>query len=181
MTSIQYDERKLQELVLYIAAKFDGNETFGRTKLNKLLFFSDFVAYSRIGRPITGARYIHLPFGPCPDTMPKVESAIIGDRRAVQRQLSVGHFEEKRLVALDNANLDVFSASEISIVDEMIDRYWMTTATELSRISHGFVGWDLTGMKEEIPYFTALIPDAPLPISEEDMAEARRRAAALGL
>jgi hypothetical protein len=35
--------------------------------LNKALFYADFKHFQQWGTGITGARYVHLEYGPCPD------------------------------------------------------------------------------------------------------------------
>ena len=42
---------------------------FGRTKLNKILWKSDFEAFSDRGRPVTGRDYQRLEHGPAPKEM----------------------------------------------------------------------------------------------------------------
>jgi hypothetical protein len=44
----QFDEDRFRELVLYIAHKTKDDPTFGRTKLAKVLFSRDFVAYAGV-------------------------------------------------------------------------------------------------------------------------------------
>ena len=63
------DDEKFKELVLYIARKSECDPRFGATKLNKLLFFSDFLAFKRLGSPITGQTYFKLDHGPAPRRM----------------------------------------------------------------------------------------------------------------
>ena len=48
-------ELRLGELALYIAHNSQNDPNFGKTKLVKLLAFTDFVSYERRQRPITGA------------------------------------------------------------------------------------------------------------------------------
>lgn len=48
---------KLRELVLYVCTASEGDESFGSVKLNKLLFYSDFLSYLQHGIPITGQEY----------------------------------------------------------------------------------------------------------------------------
>ncbi len=48
------DEAKLVELILYIADKCENDPHFGKTKLNKILFFSDMLYYGFFGNAITG-------------------------------------------------------------------------------------------------------------------------------
>ena len=57
---------KLQELILYIARRSEDDRHFGANKLNKLLFYSDFLAYAKTGRSFTGAPYERLEHGPAP-------------------------------------------------------------------------------------------------------------------
>src|SRR5687767_3702503 len=60
------DDSKLAELILFIAHRSECDERFGAVKLNKLLFFSDFLAYGRLGSSITGQDYQKLQHGPAP-------------------------------------------------------------------------------------------------------------------
>ena len=59
-------DKKLKELVLYIAQKSEDDPSFGATKLNKILFAADFYFFGQTGRSITGASYVHRGKGPVP-------------------------------------------------------------------------------------------------------------------
>ena len=54
ITMPEYDERKLKELILYVADRCEADPTFGAIKLNKTLFYADFLAFASTGKPITG-------------------------------------------------------------------------------------------------------------------------------
>src|ERR1035438_9553158 len=43
------DDVKLGELIIYISKKSAGDSRFGATKLNKLLYFSDFLSFGNFG------------------------------------------------------------------------------------------------------------------------------------
>src|SRR5437763_14359378 len=58
------NEQKFRELLLYISGKCATDPKFGATKLDKILFYSDFFAYANLGKPITGFAYQKLPTGP---------------------------------------------------------------------------------------------------------------------
>jgi hypothetical protein len=51
MADFRFDKEKFKELVLYLAEKCETDPSFGVTKLNKLLYYCDFVAYSELGKP----------------------------------------------------------------------------------------------------------------------------------
>src|SRR5438045_3058966 len=97
----KYDEKKLGELMLYIARKSENHELFGSVKLNKILFFSDFAAYSRYGKAITGAEYRRLDLGPAPKRLVPVREKLEADRSAFLRTTpTYDGLEQKRLIAL---------------------------------------------------------------------------------
>lgn len=179
-TTFTYDEAKLAELMLYVAMKCERERTFGATKLNKVLFFADFAAVRLFGKPITGAIYQKLQFGPAPiQLMPVRKSLELSGRAAVQnRQLTVGRTQQ-RLVALRDPDLSMFSAREIALVDEVIDTLRGKNAIHVSDLSHEFLAWKLGELNESIPYELALLPQAPLPISSGEMAWAQQVVASL--
>src|SRR3982750_3214546 len=69
---------KLGAMALYIAEK--GKDIY-KTKLNKLLFYSDFINFYLHGRSISGAKYIHVPFGPVPEQYGRVLAELAEARR----------------------------------------------------------------------------------------------------
>jgi len=51
----KYDDSKFKELLLYVAEQSVGDPHFGKTKLNKILYYIDFQAHGVLGEPVTGA------------------------------------------------------------------------------------------------------------------------------
>ena len=172
-----WDEIKFKELVLYIATRCEGDPAFGATKLNKELFFSDFLSYAIRGVPITGAEYIALPHGPAPKAMLAVTSAMeeCGEAKTVTRWRF--GLEQKRLVPLREPDLDRFSGTEIRLVDYVADALVNSNASELSDLSHRFSGWEIAGLREIIPYESVFLS---FTATEDDLEWARQLIAANG-
>src|SRR5258707_6058665 len=64
---MDFDREKFKALVHYVCwSRKDDTSKLGSTKLNKILWLSDFVKYYRSGASITGARYVKRQFGPVP-------------------------------------------------------------------------------------------------------------------
>jgi hypothetical protein len=165
-------EHKLRELILYIAAKSESDPNFGATKLNKLLFYSDFLAYRALGRSITGQRYQKLEFGPAPKGILPVLREMEQERACAQAERTHHGLRQRRVVALREADLAAFSAQEIDLVRDVITELWNLTGSEVSDLSHQFVGWQVAGLGEEIPYGTVWIaPPRPLTPEEEQWAQ----------
>jgi hypothetical protein len=152
----QFDKRKFRELLLYLAKRSNDDAYFGATKLNKLLFFSDFIAYGQLGAPITGATYQKLRWGPAPRQLLPVQREMVanGDVK-IKRD---GAFTPDKTVALREPDLSVFTPQEIDVVNEVLEALKDDNATMISDRSHRFsVGWQVAGDQEPIPYETVFL------------------------
>jgi hypothetical protein len=152
------DEPRFRELLLYVCQKCANDLKFGATKLNKILYFSDFRAYAQFGKPITGFQYQRERNGPVPKHLMRVQAAMIASGELAMQpiRLASGHVQ-KRLVNLREPNLDVFTASEMSLVDSIIDGLRDSTAEEVSELSHRMAGWKIADPGEIIPYETVFV------------------------
>lgn len=165
MQAMKFDEKKFREIVVYIASKCEDDLFFGATKLNKILFYSDFLCFEQSGKPITGADYLALEYGPAPRQLltERENLEINGDIVVVKRQ------RQHRIVALRDPDLSRFSAEEIAIVDKVIELLRNADAYRVSELSHAFLGWkaaraeaEATGQQVTIPYGTAFVSNKPL-------------------
>ena len=163
------DEQKLRELILLIARSSERDEHFGATKLNKILFYSDFWAYRKLGRSITGEVYRKLEHGPAPKRLLPVVRRMEKDRLCASAERDSFGRTQKVLVALREPDLALFSGAEVAIVQDVIRKLWDLNATGVSELSHEFLGWQLAAEGEEIPYSTALLghPRPPTPAEVE--------------
>lgn len=170
-------EDRLRELILYIAGRCERDTRFGATKLNKILAFSDFTAYFRRRRPITGVEYMRLPQGPVPRRLKPITADMERKYEMVIRIVQDGKFEQKRVVPLRDPDLTLFLADDIAIVDEMIRAFWGRTAKTVSEFSHG-MAWKIAGDRELIPYEAVFLSDEEL--TDYDVARTHELARRLG-
>jgi uncharacterized phage-associated protein len=177
-SKVEFNAGKFKELVLYVADRSLDDRYFGATKLNKLLFYADFIAYRDYGKPITGATYEKRDFGPVPREMTSIRSSLRKEKAAEVVKNYELHFGQKRLLPLRRADLDAFSANEIALVDRIIEMFRFRSAGDVSAFSHRAPGWQIAGDREEIPYFTAFISvQAP---TEKDIRRGQELAARHG-
>ena len=171
------DEQKLAELILYISQKCANDPTFGATKLNKILCYSDFLFYAYNDRGITNVEYQKLPNGPAPRRLIPVRNELIknGDL-AMQEVILKSGETQKRAVNLRAPNLDAFTGAEIAMVDRMIESMQGVTAEDVSDMSHSLVGWLVADEGETIPYNSIYFSNPPL--SDAEIAHARELKAA---
>lgn len=164
-----YDAQKFKELVLYIAAQAAENDpSYGAIKLNKILFYSDFLAYGRLGAAITGAEYQRLKFGPAPRQLLPTQTALQKEGAAVLQERWQYTQTQKRLVALRPPDLTKFTAQEIKLVDEVIEVMRQFNAVEASALWHLEKGWQIAKEGEDIPYGWVFLSSDPL--TDDDVA-----------
>ena len=158
--------------MLYIAQKCSFDPKFGATKLNKILYFADFVAFQRTGEPITGAEYVKQKNGPIPKRLIPVRKKLEAKKdAAVQKNKTLaGAYEQHRLIALREPDLSQFSAEEIVLVDKVIGALESHNASQVSDLSHNRI-WRVAAMDERIPYEAVFVSDENA--DDEDVKRAK--------
>lgn len=148
---------KLRELILYIAFRSEADERFGKTKLYKLLFHADFLSFLKFGHPITGYEYEALKNGPAPKHIKQLLDEMHGSQLVIRPTDFYGRIQHKPIWVRKPDIDKKFKAHEIALVDELIQKNWTKTATEMSEESHLFFGWQFAKRGQTIPYSTALV------------------------
>ena len=152
----EYKRQKFIELLLYFSKRgAEEGLTVGSTKLNKLLFFTDFRAYAKLGDAITGARYQKLEWGPAPRALLPVRNELLENGDVRFRDLEDWN---QVLEPLRGPDMSLFSEEERFIMDEVFEELRQFNATAASDYSHlNSPGWNAADELEDIPYETARI------------------------
>ena len=145
---------KLKESILYIAEQCKDDQEFGATKLNKILFLSDFLAYGAYGQPITGSTYFHLEKGPAPKEMKQAQEELFAEGRAELEERPYFNTIQKRIVPSRGSNTSIFSQKELGLVHDVIVSLRGIGGRKISDWTHNFIPWILTRDREDIPYNT---------------------------
>lgn len=170
------DETKLAELILYISQKCANDPTFGATKLNKILCFSDFLFYAYNGTGITNVEYQKLPAGPGPRRLLPVRNEMIEKRELALQEVPLRSGRTQlRTINLRNPKLELFGGPEIAMVDRVIELLHEVDAQETSDRSHEMVGWLVVEEGDTIPYNTAYFYNPPLTDEERYRAQELKR------
>lgn len=161
---------KLAELILYVSMRCQADRHFGATKLNKILFFSDFLHFQKTGRSITGQEYQRLPNGPAPRRVMPVRNAMVEAGELVVRERPTYGRQQVRTIPIREADLSAFAGGEIAVVDHVIQVLWDHSAADASSLSHTLTGWRLARDGETIPYETVFLSERKLTRDEADYA-----------
>jgi len=146
---VEHNFKKFIELVVFFAK----NGTY-RTKLNKLLFYSDFLHFREFRSSITGSSYAKIPFGPVPDKYAMCY-AILEDTHLLNVSpeiLEQTDIVVERMTSTRPPNLNYFSTSELLAVTYINLHFGNRTSKELSELSHEEEGYKNTEQGKLIPY-----------------------------
>lgn len=145
-------QSKLAEVMLYIAKKCEEDKSFGLTKLNKILFLADFVAYGVYGVPLTDTQYRHAPQGPVAEDYQSALTELRGSGRGTIRETVFFGFPQKRLVAHDEPDLSWLTPEQRELLDRALRYCDDKNGSELSELSHRMLPWLYTREGERIPF-----------------------------
>lgn len=143
---------RLKNVMLYV---LEHCEDVWYTKMNKLLFYIDFVSYRERGMAMTGLCYRAIDFGPVPERWERVYSQFDEIR---QEPRSVGDFEGNVLMSDVRADVKLFNKEEMIVLQRVCERFGNCSSRELSEISHRETGWIECHVNHElIPYDKAFV------------------------
>jgi len=153
----EFNPKKFQELVIYLAKRLGPEAALGRVKLAKLLMLSDFGAYERYERPITGATYEKWEHGHLPRELLLVERDLIAQGDIAVEETDYYGKILKQIRALRDPDLGDFDEEELASIERAIHLFGYESASYLSELSHHELGWRLAEWKETIPYKTVYL------------------------
>ncbi|WP_462281768.1 type II toxin-antitoxin system antitoxin SocA domain-containing protein [Salinivirga cyanobacteriivorans] len=115
-----------------------------KTKLNKLLFYTDFLMYKRTGFSMSGIQYRAIPMGPVPNKFNSIFE-YLDNKEEVDIHFTNftngGTGEQFKPAAYKKFNKELFSEFELSILSEVAMRFEKTTTDEMIDISHKEKAW----------------------------------------
>jgi len=139
---MQYQQEKFINTLLFFGKKTNP-KIFGIIKLLKLLFFSDLLHFKKYGRPILGDIYFRLTQGPVPSVSYNLfnETFYRGENTALKEVARVIpekmiDFDLYRIEPPKEPNLDVFSESDVEIMESVAKKFYDKTGTDMVREIH---------------------------------------------
>lgn len=148
-----FDYEKLCAMVLFFAHKSTG---LLKTKLMKLLNYSDMVFYKENGISISGLKYKHLPYGPVPDNFDIILGKMAADHLAHIEVIYDGAYEKHQVVPECDVPEGVLSDSEVEMLNRIYEKFKNFGSVEISDYSHKEKGYNATKTGQIISYAYAM-------------------------
>lgn len=152
---VEDENRKLKELILYIAQETSNVNSFAKTALNKILYFCDFNYYEWTWTLITDKKYEKLPYWPVPKWIAKILEEMVKDGEIVIWESIFHWFNQQRIIPLRKPKLDFLDTLDKEnrqttenykpysdlptpkdLIDEVLNKFKHWNANEISRWSH---------------------------------------------
>ena len=148
-----YASISLKKLKNIMIAILERSEDVWCTKMNKLLFYVDFLSYRERGMAMTGLTYRAIDFGPVPERWDKVYSQFDEIQQELQH---IGEYEGTILRSTSKIEDDVLTNEELNIINIVCNKFGSFSSREISKISHEESAWKNHHQKlERIPFIEA--------------------------
>lgn len=134
------DLEKLTEMVVYFAEK---TQPF-KTKMNKLLFYADFLMFKQSCFSISGVRYRAIDKGPILNNFQSIFEFLANNNEIdiVSTQFSQRYIGEKFILKKDRPfNASLFSEEELKVLEKVSTVFKSTGTKEIIELSHLEEAW----------------------------------------
>jgi putative zinc finger/helix-turn-helix YgiT family protein len=147
----EFDLEKIKNMILYILC---FQETF-RTKINKLLWYMDFLCFRVYSVSISGNSYTHSEYGPIADDYELIISVMLKDMLIGKTEVVKYDSVREQLKPLISCDKTMFSKDELVIMDFVLDKFKDFTCAKISDYSHQEAPYKNTVEGQKIPYTLA--------------------------
>lgn len=127
---------KLKNVLLFYIEKFNGVFV---TQMNKLLFYTDFLAYRENGQAMTGLSFKAIQYGPVPNRWDRVYS-LIDDISQIEVGNKDGYIGNK-LVSEMPCDISSFTGEQLAILEKVYETFKNDTSASISKKSHDELAW----------------------------------------
>lgn len=148
----KFDYEKLCGMVLFFANK---SVELLKTKLMKLLNYSDMIFFKENGVSISGLRYVHLQFGPVPKNFDNIMEKMEIDKIAHIEVFYEGGYEKHQVIPDGDIPENILSDEEVAVLERIYNKFKNFGSYEISQYSHKEKGYCETKTGQVISYLYA--------------------------
>ncbi len=146
----EFDYEKICAMVLFFANKC---QDLLKTKLMKLLNYSDMIFYQKFGISMSGLKYIHLQYGPVPDNFDMLLWKMAKDHIAhIDLTCDKRGYEKQHIIPERDIPDEVLSAEEADVLQCIYEQFKNLGSVAISNRSHQEKGYKETEQGEVISY-----------------------------
>lgn len=143
------DFEKFTEMVVFFSEQI---EPF-KTKMNKLLFYADFLMFKQSCFSISGVRYRAIDMGPVPNNFQSIFEYLANNELIdiEYTQFPQGYTGEQFKARKERPfNRELFSETELSVLNKVADAFRETSTVEIIETSHLEAAWKQNEKKKNV-------------------------------
>ena len=147
----EFDVVKLIHMIVFFATMCRLN----KTKLNKLLFYADFLYCKEHGKAISDIPYVKLPHGPAPESYNAILGILEGTGHVEINEVVLNQEKsiiEERITAGKAFDQKVFTENELETLRKVALHLGGKTGAELSKLAHDEPFWNELELGKPIDY-----------------------------
>lgn len=140
---------KFTEMVIYFSAKLSPF----KTKMNKLLFYADFLMFKESCFSISGVRYKAIDMGPVPNNFQSIFEYLTNNNEIdiFTTEFANGYSGEQFKARKDrNFNPALFTNNELKTLEKVASTFKETSTNEIIKLSHFEEAWKKNEKEKKI-------------------------------
>jgi DNA-binding XRE family transcriptional regulator len=149
---LKFDQVKCREVVKYLIESCARLSNALETLIPKLMYLSDFAYYENHEGFLSTCTYKNLPFGPLPDHLSEMLEEMVLSGEIVKIKVEKNGEVQNKLFPLRAVDLTLLKASEMVIMNDMVQLYGRFSSSDLVELLHKDLPMKVTGMGEIINY-----------------------------
>jgi uncharacterized phage-associated protein len=147
------NEGKYKNAILFFI-KYCNNQYLGATKLNKLLYYLDFISFRDNKKPVTDDLYVHKQYGPVPSKIDDVLTDLHEKGFIKISKLELKHNDGDMFRYDTNHEIDlgVFNKYEKDLLGKIVKEFCLWTTDKIVNQTHLEAPWFYSKPYEIVDY-----------------------------
>ena len=153
-TSQSLLNRRLYENAVLYFIKYCNNQYLGKTKLNKLLYYLDFISFRDTAKTVSADVYVHQEYGPVPAHMDQILTGL-KTKGAIETEsmpYKDGEMIRFQIKDPDSLNESVFSKGQKILLKEICDEFGSWSTDKIVTQTHLEAPWFFSKPFEIVDY-----------------------------
>ena len=147
-----YDPKRQEAVILFFAREIP-NTFLGKTKLMKLLYYTDYEWIQKQGISVTGDTYVAKQYGPIPKHGEEVLERLKKAGAIRIDKVKLGNYDQDRCTGLKEPDMALFGSEEVAHLNSIARRFEFWTAKQTSDLTHEDWPWLSTPQNHEITLY----------------------------
>lgn len=112
-----------------------------KTKVNKLLFYADFLNFKRYGSSMFGITYRAIPFGPVPVEYEKIFKQLYDEDEIEIEQIQIDQNYAEKFIPQRKFDANLFNEIELKVLEDVSNLFRSMNTAAVVNISHLEPAW----------------------------------------